>query len=235
MTPKILIWDLETSGVSFKANSGFILCAGIKELGKPVKILKRDNIRPDPLNDKKLVMQIYDKLVTADVWVTHNGRWFDIRYLQSRLMKWGLPPLPDVPHFDTCELIFKKLALKASLKEAGKYLGCKMLKYDVNMDAWVRAYAGDKKALQEIVTHCIADVKLTEQVYKRLRPMAYKHPNLALISGNNLACPICGKRALKRDKKDKIAVVKKAPRYQCQRCGAWSYGPYQKTGVIIRP
>jgi len=235
MKPKILVWDIETCGVSFKANSGFILCAGIKELGKPIKMFVRDNVQPDPLDDRKLVKQVYDELVTADVWITHNGRWFDVRYLQSRLLKWKLPPLPDIPMFDTCELGFKKLAIKNSLKEMGKYLGCKTSKFDVNMDDWVRAYAGDKKALKAIVTHCIADVKLTEEVYKRLRPMAFKHPNLALISGNNLACPICGKRALRRDR-EKIAQVSKAPRYQCERCGAWSQGTYRRVkGLEVRP
>lgn len=238
--PKILTWDIECSGVSFKANSGFLLCVGIKELGKSkVEMYKRDNMRPDPLDDKKLCLQVYNRLIEADMIVTHNGKWFDVRYFNARLLKWDLPPLPNIPHFDTCELIFKKLAIKGSLKEAGKYLGCKMLKHDVSMDEWVRAYAGDKHALSEIVKHCAHDVRLTEQVYLKLRPMAFKHPNLAALSEKPEACPVCGKTGYMNRRGWVYGAVNKSPRYQCipmvGGCGAWSHGKAVKTGVEIRP
>ena len=237
---RILTWDLECSGVSFKANSGFLLCVGIKELGKPnVELYVRDNVQPDPLNDKKLVKQVYNRLLEADLWVTHNGKWFDVKYFNSRLVKWGLAPLPNMPHFDTCELGFKKLAIKNSLKEMGKYLGCKVTKYDVEMDDWVRAYAGDKKALAEIVKHCEKDVKLTEQVYLKLRPLGYKHPNLAIINDDGRQCPICGKTKTLQSRGWLPGQVNKAKRYHCTKdkggCGAWSHGAYHKTGIDVRP
>lgn len=233
---KILTWDIECSGVSFKANSGFLLCVGIKELGKPgVEMYQRDNIQPDPLDDKKLVKQVYDRLIQADMWVTHNGKWFDVKYMNSRLVKWGLPPLPNIPHFDTCEVVFKKLAIKGSLKEVGKYLHCKTLKHDVSMDEWVRAYAGDKKSLAEIVKHCVHDVKLTEQVYLKLRPLAFKHPNLSAIDENPTHCPVCNKKGSLIKRGFHFGAVNKSQRYQCKKCGAWSHGAFHKSGVEVRP
>lgn len=237
---KILIWDLETSTFGFKANSGFILCAGIKEFGKPgVEMYKRDNLVPDPLNDKKLVMRIAKRLSEADMWVTHNGRWFDIPFLNSRLLRYGLPPLPTVPHFDTCELAYKRLKLKNSLEALGEYLGCKISKFKVSFDEWVRAYAGNYKSLAKIVKHCVHDVKLTEEVYTKLRPMGFKHPNIALINEDGTQCPVCGAKDTLQSRGFLPAQVNKAKRYQCiprkGGCGAWSHAKYTKVkGVEVR-
>lgn len=233
---KILIWDLETSTFGFKANSGFILCAGIKEFGKPgVEILQRDNIVPDPLNDKKLVTAIYDRLVQADMWVTHNGNWFDVPFLNSRLLRAGHAPLPRIPHFDTCDLAFKRLKIKNSLEAVGEFLHCKGTKHKVSFDEWVRAYAGNKKSLAKIVHHCVNDVKLTEQVYVKLRPMGFKHPNIALINEDGTQCPICGKKNTLQSRGWLPAQVNKAKRYQCRSCGAWSHGSYKTRGIDVRP
>jgi uncharacterized protein YprB with RNaseH-like and TPR domain len=233
---KILIFDVECSGVSFKANSGFLLCVGVKELGKPgVNMLVRDNMVPDPLNDKKLCKQVYDVLSKADMLIGHNSKWFDLRYLNSRFLKWGIPPLPNIPHMDTCETGFKKLAIKNSLKEMGKYLHCKASKHDISMDDWVRAYAGDKKALKEIVKHCEADVKLTEQVYLKLRPFGYKSPNRNLIEGGTDKCPLCGARNSLQKRGFNYALVGKAVRYQCKECGGWSHTGYKKGDTDVRP
>lgn len=236
---RLAIFDLETSTFGFKANSGFILCCGIKELGKPVRMLVRDNMRPNPLNDRKLVKQIYDELSQMDMLVTHNGKWFDIPFLNSRLLKWGLPPLPPIPHFDTCDLAYKRLKIKNSLEAIGEYLDCKTAKHKVSFDKWVQAYAGDAKALAQIVKHCVNDVKLTEQVYIKLRPMGFKHPNVALINGDDRQCPICGKKNTLQSRGWLPAMVNRAKRYQCVPhkggCGAWSHGSYAKTGISIRP
>lgn len=233
--PRIVIWDLETSTFGFKANSGFILCAGIKELGQPVEILQRNNIQPDPLDDTVLVGQIYDRLIQADVWVTHNGRFYDIPFLQSRLLRAEHAPLPNIPHFDTQELAYRRLKIKNSLEAIGEFLHCKNSKYKVSFDDWVRAYAGNKPSMSKIVRHCIQDVKLTEEIYKKLRPMGFKHPNLALISGHNLMCPICGTRNSLKNIGYAHAQVNRSKRYQCTVCGGWSHGSYRKTGIEIRP
>lgn len=231
---KIVVWDLETSTFGFKANSGFILCCGIQEIGKPLEMLKRDNMQPDPLNDKKLVGEIYSRLIKADMIVTHNGRWFDIPFLNSRLLHWGHAPLPSIPHFDTCDLAYKRLKIKNSLEAVGEFLGCKITKYKVSFDEWVRAYAGNKDSLAKIVKHCVHDVKLTVEVYLKLRPMGYKHPNIAVINEDGQQCPICGKRDSLQSRGWQPGQVNRAKRYQCHECGGWSHGAYHKSGVDVR-
>lgn len=231
---KILIWDLETSASSFRANAGFILCATIKELGKPVEVFRRDNMRPDPLNDRKLVKQIAKRLSEADMWVTQNGRWFDVPFLNSRLLHWGLPPLPPTPHFDTCEAAYRKLRVRNSLEKLGEFFGCKTKKFEVSLDAWGRAYGGHEPSMRLIVRHGIQDAKLTEEVYLKMRPLGYKHPNIAVITGDTRVCPVCGERDALQSRGWLLSQVQRAKRYQCTSCGTWCHAKYQKTGVEIR-
>lgn len=236
---KIVIFDLETSTFGWKANSGFILCCGIKELGKPVEMLVRDNMSPDPLNDRKLVAAIARRLEKADIIVGHNSRWFDLPFLNSRLLHWGLPPVAPIPHFDTCDASYKRLKIKNSLEAVGEFLGCEVHKYKVSFDEWVRAYAGNKKSLAKIVRHCVNDVKLTEEVYIKIRPLGFKHPNIALINADGRQCPICGKKNTLQSRGFLPAKVNRAKRYQCipskGGCGAWSHARYEKVkGIEVR-
>jgi len=226
MLPRILTWDIETSTSNFKANSGFLVCVGFKALGKPVEILQRNNMLPDPLNDRTLVQQVYQKLISADMWITHNGKWFDIPYMQSRLLKWGLAPLPAIPNFDTCELGFKRLKIKNSLEAMGEYFGCKIKKYKVSMDTWIRAYVGNKAAMAEIVRHCEADVKLTEQVYLSLRPLGIVVPNLYQFKDFSKGCPKCGATGRMESRGFGYATKRAYRKFQCQACLGWTRGSY---------
>lgn len=236
---KILVFDIETSTFGFKANSGFILCCGIQELGQPMKMLVRDNMRPDPLNDKKLVQRISQELAKGDVLVGHNIKWFDIPFINSRLLHWGLPPLPPMATFDTCDVSYKKLKIKNSLEAVGEFLGCRMRKFKVSFDEWVRAYAGNAGSLAKIVKHCYNDVALNVEVYHKLRVLGFKHPNIASINDAPGQCPICGKNGTVNRRGWIYGAVNKSKRYQCIKkkggCGAWSHTKPHKTGVDLRP
>jgi len=46
--------------------------------------------------------EIYKVLSEADAVVTHNGKRFDWKFLQTRLIKHKLKPMSKTPHIDTC-------------------------------------------------------------------------------------------------------------------------------------
>lgn len=237
---KIGIWDIECHTFRFKADQGFMICSGIMELGKSkVDVLVRDNIKVNPLDDKKLVLAIRKKLLEFDMIVTHNGKWFDIPWLNSRLVHWGYAPLPNIPHYDTCEVAFKKMRVKNSLEGLGKFLGCKVKKTETDMNDWLLAGGGNEKAIRKIVVHNIHDVKLTAEVYLKMRVFGFKHPNLAIIDGDPDKCPICGKKGTLRRDGWFYGAVNHAKRYECMvklgGCGHWPRGAYQKSGVVVRP
>lgn len=69
---KILIWDIECHTFRFKADQGFMICSGFKEVGKPgVEILQRDNIRKNPLDDRRLVRPSKSGFLKR-IWSSHT-------------------------------------------------------------------------------------------------------------------------------------------------------------------
>lgn len=237
---RIGIWDIECHTFRFKADQGFMICSGIMELGtNKVDILVRDNIKVNPLNDRKLVLAIRNKLLEFDMIVTHNGKWFDLPWLNSRLVHWGYAPLPNIPHFDTCEVAFKKMRVKNSLEALGKFLGCKVQKTGTDMNDWLLAGGGNEKAIRKIVVHNEHDVKLTAEVYKKMRVFGFKHPNLANINNNPKQCPLCAKTGTLNQRGWIYGVTNKSKRFECRKekggCGGWSHTAFRKTDVDIRP
>lgn len=237
---KIVLWDIECHTFRFKADLGFMLCSGMKELGKPgVEILRRDNITQNPLNDKRLVLAIRKRLLEADMIVTHNGKWFDLPWLNSRLVHWGYAPLPNIPHFDTCEVSYKKMRVGNSLKALGKFLQCKTDKTETDMNDWLLAGAGKEPAMRKIILHNKHDVLLLEEVYLKMRNFGFKHPNLASINNDPDQCPLCAKKGTLNQRGWIYGAVNRSKRYECRKekggCGGWSHKAYRKTGVEIRP
>lgn len=238
---KILIWDIECHTFNFKADKGFMICSGFEELGTgKVEILQRDNIAKNPLDDRKLVLAIKNRILQADMLVTHNGKWFDLPWLNSRLVHWGYAPLPsNFPHFDTCEVAYKKMRVRNSLEALGKFLGCKVKKTETDMNDWLLAGGGNQRAQRKIVVHNIADVKLTKEVYLKMRVFGFKHPNLASINNEPDQCPLCEKKGTLYRRGWIYGAVNKSKRYECRRekggCGGWSHKAYRKSGIEIRP
>jgi hypothetical protein len=89
-------------------------------------------------------------------------------------------------------------------------------------EQWIRAMAGDRKAMKSIVDHNYKDVLVLEEVYLRLRPLAKNHPNLALMAGKmqDKTCKFCGSNKL-QSRGMYYAKRQKYPRWMCRACGAW--------------
>jgi hypothetical protein len=73
-------------------------------------------------------------------------------------------------------------------------------------------------------------------VYLRLRPFMNNHPNLNVIANPNdphAHCPAC----LGNDLQKRGFVITRTgrkQRFQCNDCGVWSSGPYEKAHVALR-
>lgn len=221
---KIILWDLETFGFDFRADSGFLLCGSYKTLGETtVKTISRSNIREDMWNDKEVCQKLYDVLSTADGWITHNGKRFDIPFLNTRLIKHNLAPLPNTPHFDTCYVMWKKLKMRNSLANAQKFLNIGIEKTPLNLETWTKAASGNKDALTEVIKHCIMDVNVLEKVYNKIRTLGFPGFNLATMLNNPTTCPVCTKPTLIRQG-SRCTDKRRYQRLQCQSCGKWVQG-----------
>lgn len=215
---KTIIWDLETFGFDFKADKGFILCGSWKVQGeKTVYTEVRENLGRQMWNDKDVCRKLHNVLSTADRWITHNGKRFDARFLNVRLLKHGLPLLPPMGrrHVDTCELTWKNLAMRASLKNISEFFTLKNKKTPVDLQTWTKAAAGDVKSLKEVVTHCESDVLMLEEYADIILPIQNMTENPQFHSCSPKYTESRGYRVA-----DKLTYR----RLYCSKCKSWFKG-----------
>lgn len=227
---RILSWDIEASNLS--ADFGIVLCVGGKIVGegKPrvLNILDytsehdRDLIRAE----KRLLVDVSAMLLDCDVWLTHFGTWYDINFINTRLLYHRLPIIPPTfSHIDTWKVAKNRLKLRNNrLVTIQEFLGLSTKKNAIQPEQWLRALGGHRPSMAYIVEHCRLDVLVLEQAYLRLRPLVLDHPNRGLIDGRG-GCSACGAKKLQK-RGFHVTRTRKYQRYQCQNshCGAWSKG-----------
>jgi uncharacterized protein YprB with RNaseH-like and TPR domain len=219
----ILAWDIEASNLA--ADFGIVLCVGFKEVGvgKP-EVLNILNYAGKDLiaKEKKLLKDVSAKLLTADVWLYHFGMYYDLPFINTRLLYHNLPILP--PNFsaiDTWKISRNRLKLRNNrLITISEFMGTEDEKNAIKPEQWIRALGGHSPSMDYIVEHCRRDVLVLEEVYNRLRPLVLDHPNRGLVDGRG-GCSVCGEQKLQK-RGFHITRTRKYQRYQCSSCGAWS-------------
>lgn len=240
--PKILLWDLEVlrdntaitadvwfsmsnwPGRTLKGDINTICSFGYKYLGddKSECINAWDFPGWDySVNDDgEVVAAGYELLKDADGIVTHNGKSFDLKLFNTRLMIHGFPPLPKIPHVDT-KLVAKRhfSFYSNSLNHLAKRLGVET-KMGTGSELWDRVLDREESAMQHMSDYCAQDVQVLEQVFLKLRPYMTNIPNYNLFVENPeiRVCPNCG--GLRSHKHGmQVAKTNIYQRYQCQTCG----------------
>ena len=239
--PKIILWDLETMtdveklfsrvpslgnwpGRTLKGDMMTIINFGYKILGeKETHCEVSWDYSDDINNDAALCHIAYEILKDADGIVTHNGKRFDVKVLNTRLAKWGLPPLPKIPHADTKVIAKRGLSLYSnSLNEVAKFFELDTKMENGGWDLWVKVYNGDEKAKKTMVEYCKQDVRVLEQVFNKLRPYAKNSeiPNYALYSEDGEGqCSTCGSKAVEKHGV-RATATRIVQRYRCRDCGS---------------
>lgn len=224
---KILAWDIEASNLA--ADFGIVLCVGFKEVGtgRPVvfDILDYVGENGDLIKaEKKLLADVSKELLTADVWLTHFGTWYDIPFINTRLLYHKLPILPpNYAHIDTWKIAKNRLKMRNNrLVTISEFLGTEEEKNAIKPEQWIRALGGHKPSMDYIVEHCRRDVVVLEEAYLRLRPLVLDHPSKLLVDGRG-KCGVCGSNKLTK-RGYHVTRTRKYQRFQCQHCGAWSKG-----------
>lgn len=168
-------FDLETTNLN--ANFGIILCACIKPFDGKVKVFRGDDYNTwekKRSKDGKLCKAIYKELKRYDIWIAHNGVNFDIPFLRTRLTKANVQMMqPKV--VDPVRLARRFLRLGYnSLEQVAGHFGI-YGKTTVAGKHWMRAALdGNKKSMDYIVEHCIADVEILEKVADKVNYLVPK-------------------------------------------------------------
>lgn len=226
MPYNIMHWDLESS--SLFGDVGILLCAGYKLTNKAPKIL---SVRDYPksfsngrITDKYLVKDFYEVLTDPSVhmWSTYFGLGFDVPMFNTRLLEFGLPPLPKFPHCDSWRIAKKKLKLHNNrLASVSAFVGVEE-KTPLKLSIWRDAGQGNRPSIKYVEDHCRQDVVVLEQAYEKIKPFADMtiHPNLANITGEFDGCPRCTSIKVQRRGLE-VTSKQRFQRFQCMECGAW--------------
>jgi len=164
--------DIETSNL--EANTGFMLCWCMKVTGE-------DKIRSSRITkkeiqkykfDRRLCEEFVEAVKDIDILTTYWGTGFDIKFLRTRCMGYGIPypGFGSIYHFDLYYAVRRTMKLhRNSLKSATAFLDHPG-KTNLDMEIWMKARVGHPKSLKYVYDHCIADVSILEELWEDLRP-----------------------------------------------------------------
>lgn len=158
-------WDLETTF----STQPIVLYGAIADVFGNVRQFAKG---PDITDDRELVRSIAEALSEYDIWVTWNGKLFDVPVLNGRLRYHGLPPLPLVKHIDAMYYATggSMRIGRRSLQSVSEYFDVPNRKTPLSVRIWDKAMAGDADAYALIAEHCDADVLVTRDVFAVLKP-----------------------------------------------------------------
>lgn len=174
------IVDLECT--SLKSDQGFLLCGGIKPLGRKAAVLGLKDIgacRDRLTVDAKLSVAIAERMESFDGWITWNGKMFDVPFLNDRLLLAGRKPLEKRFHIDVMYYARQGQSRLTSsrLDWVSRILNVSDRKTDLDLNRWKLAEAEAISRFRHgavnygyVVHHCGKDLAVTEQVYERLKP-----------------------------------------------------------------
>lgn len=225
---EILGFDIEASSLS--ADFGIVLTFGSKVVGKgKVQVLNILDYRDESGDliraEKRLLKDISKVMLEADVWLGHYACWYDVPFLNTRLLYHRLPILPpNHALIDTWKISRNRLKLRNNrLVTISGFLKTLDEKNSIKPEEWIRALGGHRPSMNYIVEHNRRDVLVLEEVYNLLRPLILDHPNKNLIDGKG-GCGVCGSKKLQK-RGYHLTRTRKYQRLQCQDCGRWSTDP----------
>lgn len=162
--------DIETSNLS--ADYGIMFCYCILD-DKTNKILHRIVTKKELEKnlDREVVKQCIKDLSTFDRVVTYYGSKFDLPFIRSRALYWGLdfPGFGQINHDDIYYTVKHKFRLSRSrMENACRTLLGSTEKNHINANYWIRALQGDKQSLDYILDHCRRDVRDLKRLHDKI-------------------------------------------------------------------
>lgn len=237
-TPKILLWDIETSMSIAKTfnfwntnihhgaivKEWYIISGAWKFLGeKEVHAIACSKSGLKKGDDKRVVKALCKAISEADLIIGHNGDKFDLKKLKARVIKHGLPPVNHTKTLDTLKCARREFNFSYNnLDYLGAYLEVgQKIKNEPGL--WDKVMAGDMDALGRMVKYNKQDVKLLEAVYLKMRPHITNHPNVNVMVGDShlvYNCPNCGsEKTIKNGKRPAMKISKIFQKRACHNCG----------------
>ena len=236
--PKILTLDIETAPLNvfcwglWEQNVGLemvqeewtILSYAARWLGRKPVIFRHTGGRGAKRvrDDSGLCAQLWRLLDEADIVITQNGKAFDIKKINARLIMHGSRPYSPIRVIDT-KIVAKRHFDFTSNRLAwmSKHIN-KNTKKDEHkrfpgFELWAECLKDNPAAWREMRKYNSLDVIATEELYLHMRPWIDGHPNVSAYTGNT-ACPKCGGRDLQKNGV-RVTQTGRYQRFRCLSCG----------------
>lgn len=242
--PKIGLIDIETAPIEARVWGLFDQNVGLNQItqewaaisfcfkplaGNRKSIVYMDTSeKADPRDDYELCGKLWEIMHEYDILIAQNGKRFDKKKINARLIMHGFPP-PSPTKIEDTMLMARQVAAFTSnkLEWLTEYLSKTQKskhKDFPGFELWSECLAGNPKAWAAMKKYNIPDVTTMEQVYLRLRPWVRGHSNVAVYHDDEaMACPVCNSKKVSQNGFSYTNVGKYA-RYLCGSCGAWSRG-----------
>lgn len=174
-------------------------------------------------NDGRIIKGIWQLLNEADIVIAHNGDKFDLPKLNSRFILNKLqPPLP-YQSIDTLKHIRRQFGFTSNkLDYVNKLLNLERKSDTGGFQLWERCMIGEQKALDEMESYNVTDVRILEETYLHIRAWIKPHPNMGLfiLDESQHRCPSCGSDEMKEMGKHYYTTANAYESMRCSNCGA---------------
>lgn len=241
--PRILLIDIETAPIIAHVwslwkqdialnqikSDWHLLSFAAKWLDEPAsKIIYQDQRNSTNIeDDTKLLKKVWELIDSADILLTHNGKKFDLKRLNSRFILHGFKPPSNVKHIDTYELSKKHFDFTSNKLEYLTNKLCKKYKKQTHQkfpgfSLWRECLAGNKSAWKEMETYNKYDILSLEELYHKLAPWDSSINFNIYTDDNDIACN-CGSTEFQH-RGFTYTKIAKYQRYQCKECGSWTRG-----------
>lgn len=171
---KIVSFDLECT--SLKPTVGRILCASfLPRGGAPYTFsaIAAPFKKADVFDDGALAIAIRNELEKFDIIVGWNSKNFDVKFLNSRILRVGGRTKNAQYHLDGMWSWRSKASAWSGLANVQKFMlpeGTQ--KTEIEWQKWMQALGWNKvlreRAMATIIDHCEHDVIVLDEVYQRL-------------------------------------------------------------------
>lgn len=182
-------------------------------------------------NDAALVKELHKVMSEADILLGQNSDNFDVKMANYFFIKNGLEPIPPTKYIDTKKIAKRYFRfVNNKLDNLGEELGVGGKTKITQADIWHDCFVlNDRKAWKLMKKYNENDVRVTTEIYLKMRGFMRNHPNLARISGEFDACPACGGYNY-RVRAYRYTAVSRYHQYSCNDCNTYFSDRIAMTG-----
>lgn len=248
--PKILLLDCETSPLQVLAwgtwkqhiphtsiiEDSFLICWSARWLFDSNMMC--DVLTPQEAidkNDNRIVNSAWKVLEQSDLIIAHNGKRFDLPYLNYRFVMNGLKPPSPFQVIDTLEKARKHFKFSSNRLD---YLGTLIRnkgKIKTDIELWKGCLDGKEESLNQMLEYNKEDVNLLEEVYLFMRPFLHSHPNTAIYQeATEPSCPTCGSVDI-TECGHYTTMVNRYLAFRCNSCGAICRSRVPDLPIKVKP